>query len=549
MRRFLPKCLVAGLIAAVQWFSPALAQQPVQSAAPSIMNGLSNLHHPVTTRTAEAQKFFDQGLRLIYAFNHDEARRAFEQAARLDANMAMAYWGIAKAVGTNYNVPVYFFPGAEKTGYDNIQKARSLEAKVSESERGYIEALAKRFTSDAQPDYRSLDTAYSNAMRDLSQRYPDDLDAATLFAESMMDLRPWKLWNHDGTPAEGTLEIISVLESVIRRDPNHIGAVHLHIHAVEASPTPDHGLASANRLASLAPNAGHLVHMPSHIFIRTGFYSDAARTNVEAAEVDEAFIKATGAHGIYPMMYYSHNLHFIAAAAMMNGRYAQAKNAAERLESNIVPHLKEMPMMEGFMTVRLSVDTRFHRWSDILKAREPDPAMKIWNSTWHYARGMALVATGKLDEAEKEHRFLEELQARTPDDAIFRMPANNKTKDILKIAANDLGSRIAFAKHEAATAVRLLEEGVAIEDSLVYTEPPEWYAPVRESLGDVLLATNNYSKAEEVYRADLERNPRNARSLLGLAKALEAQNKTYDASFVRQQFLEAWKDADSPADE
>jgi len=397
MKRFVRAAiLIAGSIGVVQWSLPVLAQQHSQASQTALMTGLSELHHPVTTSNPEAQKFFDQGLRLIYGFNHDEARRAFERAAQLDPSMAMAYWGIAKAVGTNYNVPVYFFPGAERTGYDNIQKARALEARVAESERGYIEALSKRFTTDAKPDYHALDAAYSAAMRELSQQYPDDLDAATLFAESMMDLRPWKLWNHDGTPAEGTPEIISVLESVIRRDPNHIGAVHLHIHAVEASPTPDHALASANRLASLAPNAGHLVHMPSHIYIRTGFYADAARTNVEAAEVDEAYIKATGAQGIYPMMYYSHNLHFIAAAAMMEGRYAQAKNAAERLEANILPHLKQMPMMEGFMTVRLSVDARFHRWNDILKAQEPDPSMKIWNSTWHYARGLALVGTDNI---------------------------------------------------------------------------------------------------------------------------------------------------------
>src|SRR5689334_20129383 len=344
-----------------------LAQQHPMSAAGrpvTMIEGLGDLHHPATTSNAEAQQFFDQGLRLIYACNHAEAERSFRHAAELDPKLAMAYWGIAEAVGPNYNDPA----SDERfmQAHQAIQKAMDLSSNASASERAYISAMAKRFPADPKADRRKAAEDYRDAMRQLSKQFPDDLDAATLFAESSMTLHPWGLWHLDGTPEEGTDEIVTTLESVIHRDPNHLGAVHYYIHAVEASPNPDRALAGANRLAALAPNAGHIVHMPAHVYIRTGDYDAAVKTNEDAAAVDRAYIKATGAQGIYPMMYYSHNLHFIAMCASMNGNYAEARKNADLLVANVAPHVKEMPPLEGFMTIPMAVAVRFHQWNEIL---------------------------------------------------------------------------------------------------------------------------------------------------------------------------------------
>jgi len=300
-----------------------------------LMDGLSNLHHPVSTENAEAQKFFDQGLRLVYAFNHEEAARSFHRAAELDPKLAMAWWGVALAVGPNYNLPVD--PEHEKLAVEAIEKAHALASSASPIEQAYIDAMAKRFSADPKPDYHQLDINYSRAMADLTHRYPDDLDAATLYADSLMNLRPWQLWNHDGTPAEGTTEIVSTLEGVLRREPNHIGAMHLYIHAVEASPNPERALPYADRIPALAPAAGHLVHMPAHIYERTGNFDGARAQNVAAARADEAYAAASGSQGMYMMMYYSHNLHFGAVSASMQGRCAEAKSQADRLPTIFAP--------------------------------------------------------------------------------------------------------------------------------------------------------------------------------------------------------------------
>ncbi len=294
-----------------------LAQKPVDPKPVFLMEGLGNLHHPVSTKSAEAQQFFDQGLCLVFGFNHEEAARSFHRAAELDPQLAMAWWGVALAVGPNYNMPVD--PEHEKIAAEAVAKARALSAGASPNEKAYIEAIAQRFSSDSKPDYHQLDVNYSKAMGELTKKYPEDLDAATLYADSMMNLRPWKLWNADGTPAEGTVEIVATLEGVLRRDPNHIGAMHLYIHAVEASPNPERALPYADRIPTLAPSAGHLVHMPAHIYERTGNFNGARAQNVAAAKADEAFAASTGQQGIYMMMYYSHNLHFGAVSASMQG--------------------------------------------------------------------------------------------------------------------------------------------------------------------------------------------------------------------------------------
>jgi tetratricopeptide (TPR) repeat protein len=520
-------------------FSQDHITQHAQPRPVTLVSGLSDLHHPVSTKNLQAQQFFDQGLRFIYAFNHDEAERSFQHAAELDPKLAIAWWGVAEAVGPNYNDPADD-PRFAKA-HQAIQKAVDLSANASDAEKAYIEAMTKRFPADPKADRRKAAEDYNGAMREVVKQFPDDLDAATLFAESGMNLNPWGLWHVDGTPATGTLEVVSTLESVLRRDPNHLGAIHYYIHAVEASPNPDRALAGATKLATLAPAAGHIVHMPAHVYIRTGDYEAAVKVNEEAAAVDRAYIKSTGARGIYPMMYYSHNLHFIAMCAAMNGNYLEAKKNGEMLAAHVAPHVKEMPPLEGFMTIPLAVDIRFHQWDEILKTPRPDSAMPVASVFWHFAHGTALAGKGKLDEAEAEHKFLSDAVENTPDDAIFQMPTNNKTKNILTIARNVLGAKIALAKNDNAAVVTQLREAVAIQDSLKYGEPPDWFFPVRESLGAVLLMSGDNAGAEKVFREDLDRNPRNPRSLFGLEQSLRAQGKTYDAGFVNRQFRVAWK--------
>ena len=526
---------------------PAFSQEhPAGAKAKSatLMTGYGNWHHPVSTKNSQAQAFFDQGLRLIYAFNHDEAARSFQRAAEFDPKLAMAYWGIAEAVGPNYNDPAS--ESRFVRAHAAIEKAQTLAADASESDQAYVAALAKRFPADPKSDLRAALEQYRDAMRDVVKRFPDDLDAATLLAEAGMNLHPWGLWRADGAPEEGTEEIVATLESVIRRDPNHLGAIHYYIHTVEASSSPERALAGANRLAQLAPAAGHIVHMPAHIYIRTGDYEAALQTNQKAALADQAYMKAGAAQGIYSMMYYSHNLHFIAMAAAMNGNYLESRRGAQLLAANVGPHVKEMPPLEGFMTVPLAVEVRFHKWNEILKAPQPDPAMHTATVFWHFARGLALAGTGKLEEAEAEHKFVAEAEEKTPPDAIFQMPINNKTKDILKIAKNVLGAKISLAKNDMDAAVNQLRAAVATQDSLKYDEPQDWFYPVRESLGAVLLKIGDDAGAEDVFRADLERNPRNPRSLFGLEQSLKALDRTYDAGFVRKQFDANWKGVARP---
>ncbi len=525
--------LLCGLVEA-QHHSAHSAPRPV-----TLVTGYGDWHHSVTTGSAQAQKFFDQGLRYIYAFNHEEAARSFGRAAELDPKMAMAYWGTAESIGPNYNDPAD--PERFKQAHEAIQKASDLAAGVSGSEQAYIAAMAKRFPAGPDADRRRAAEEYRDAMREVVKQFPDDLDAAALFAEAGMTLHPWGLWHVDGTPEEGTEEVVATLESILRREPNHVGAIHYYIHAVEASPSPERALAAANRLAALMPSAGHLVHMPGHVYIRTGDFDQAVKTNEKAAMVDRAYIQSSGGQGMYPAMYYSHNLHFIAACSSMDGNYEEARKAAGMLSAHVGPLVKSLPPLEGFMTIPLSVEIRFHQWDRILATPRPDPAMKTTNVFWHFARGMALAAKGRLAEADAEYTSVAEAEAATPPDAIFNMPINNKTKDILKIAKDVLGAKIAVAKKDVPGAIALLNDAIAIQDSLKYGEPPDWFFPVRESLGALLLMNNKPDEAEKVFRDDLARTPRNPRSLFGLREALKARHRDYDARFVDQQFKTAWK--------
>jgi tetratricopeptide (TPR) repeat protein len=539
--------LLAYVLVPLAFCGPINAQQHGAHNAPAakkatLMTGLGDLHHPVSTTNAEAQKFFDQGLRLIYAFNHEEAAGSFQRAAELDPKLAMAYWGIAEAIGPNYNDPAD--PNRFKQAHEAIAKAGELAASASPSEKAYIAAMALRFPADPTADTRLAAERYRNAMGDVVKQFPDDLDAATLFAEAGMTLHPWGLWHLDGTPEGGTEEIIAALESVLKRDPNHMGAIHYYIHAVEASPNPERALAGANRLAALAPAAGHLVHMPGHVYIRTGDFEAAIKTNQLAAAADRSYMQANGAGGMYSAMYYSHNLHFIAACSSMNGNYVEAHKAGEMLAAHVGPHVKDIPPLEGFMTVPIAVEVRFQKWDQILSMPAPSADMKTTTVFWHFARGMALAAKGKIAEAEAEHRIVSEAADKTPPDQVFAMPVNNKAKDVLNIATNVLAAKIALAKKDSSNAISLLRQAIAIQDKLKYDEPPDWFYPVRESLGAVLLLNGNAAEAEKVFREDLDRNPRNPRSLFGLSEALRAQNRAYDAQFVDKQFQSNWKNTE-----
>ena len=534
--------LALGLIASALWADHPLGKGEVKPVG--LLPGLGNHHHPVATTSKEAQRWFDQGLLLLYAFNHEAAVRSFVKAAEHDPQLAMAWWGVAVGLGSNYNLEA----DAEqlKEAFAALEKAKKLAAKAPEQERAYIEALAKRYSADPKADRKKLAVDYKNAMGELARRYPDDLDAATLHAESWMNLRPWELWGHDGKPAEGTEEILATLEGVLKRNPDHPGANHYYIHAVEASPNPERGLASAERLKTLVPGAGHLVHMPSHIYWRVGDYEQAAKQNEIAMMVDGDYLKASGAKGVYPLMYYSHNIHFLAVARAMQGRPADAQQAAEKLAGHVGPHVKDMPMLEGFMPTPYLVAVRCGRWQHILKMPAPDSKQHITTAIWHFARGSAFANTGRPKEAEQERQAFLAVSKKVPADAAYG--DRNKAHSVLAIAEHLLEARVALANKDRKSAIEKLRQAVKCEDALNYIEPPDWYIPARELLGAVLIHDGQPAAAEAVFRTALEKHPRNGRALFGLRASLQAQQKDYAARLVDQEFAAAWKHADQTLD-
>lgn len=535
---------------AVLTIAPGVSGQHTHEAstgAASLMPGLGEVNHPVSTKNAEAQRFFNQGLALAYGFNHDEAVRSFKRAAELDPDLAMAHWGVALALGPNINMPR---DGEhDQAAYQAVQKALSLASKASEPERDYINALSKRYSNDPKADLKKLDVEYKNAMAEVVRRHADDLDAATLYAEAVMDLRPWQFWSADGKPAEGTEEMVAVLESVLRRNPDHLGANHYYIHAVEASLHPEWALPSAQRLKTLAPAAGHLVHMPAHIDIRSGNYEAAARSNAYAAEADREYFKTTGQTGMYPTMYYSHNLHFLAVAHAMQGRYQDSKRAADQLAAHLSPNLKAsgpmleavLPLLDAFLPTPTLIDVRFHRWDDILKSSAPNQSLKVNTALWRFARAMAYAGSGKPVEAKKEHDALTAAMEGIPAGRSYGF---NTASAVLAIAENVSSARIALAQSDRRLAIERLRKAAALEDALNYDEPEDWYIPVKESLGSLLIQNGDFADAERVFRSELQKHLRNGRALFGLVESLKAQGKTLAAQFVQSEFEAAWKNAD-----
>jgi tetratricopeptide (TPR) repeat protein len=505
-----------------------------------LLVGLGHLHHPISTKNPDAQRYFDQGLTLVYAFNHDEAARSFAYAAKLDPKCAMAQWGIALARGPNYN-EWFVDAGREKTSAQAIKKAQTLAANASAAEQAYIRAFAKRVSEDPKADQTKMDTAYRDAMRDVMRQYPADSDAAVLFADAAMDLHAWMLWKPDGKPEEGTLDAIAALETVLKRDPDNIGANHFYIHALEASPHPEKAMLSAQKMARLAPGAGHLVHMPAHIYIRTGDYHAASVSNEQAIGADAGYINQYHVDTMYSMMYYTHNMHFLVVTAGMEGNFAQANRVAARMMKGIGPMAAVHPEAQAFLPTQMLVLVRFRKWPEIEQIPEPDKKLAVVHALWHFARGMAFSGEGKLDQAAKEHSgFAADVKALPPKDGY----GYNTNAQIFDIATAMLDANIARARHDYNRAAMLLDKAAKGEDTLNYDEPPDWYLPPRESLGAVLLQDHRASEAEAAFRAELKAHPKNPRALFGLSEALKAQGKTADAAAARKDFDAGWTHAD-----
>jgi pimeloyl-ACP methyl ester carboxylesterase len=495
---------------------------------------------PVTTSVPQAQRFFDQGLRLLYAFNHAESVRAFREAARLDPGLAMAHWGRAIALGPNLNAPMTQENGRQ--AYSAIRRARALSSRATPREQALIEALSLRYAADGKGDRAALDRAYAGAMQKAADRFDDDPDVQTLFADAQMNTMPWDYWQKDGTAKPATARILAVLERVIARQPDHAGALHYHIHLLEASADPDRAEASADRLGSLMPSAGHMVHMPAHIYIRVGRYADAAEVNVRAIAADEDYLAQCQAQGLYPVSYYPHNLHFLWAAATFEGRRAVAVDTARRLAEKVPHHhAGALAWTADYPVTPMLAYARFGMWQEMLIEPKPPANEPYAIGVWHYGRGLGFVARGRLDAAATELTSLK---------AIMKHQAFATTlKDLpmltnLQIASRILEGELSLRRGNADAAIAALNEAVKIEDGIPYNEPPVWHHPPRQVLGAILLEAGRPAEAEAVYREDLKRFRENGWSLFGLAKSLDAQQKSSEALEVRRRFETAWKRAD-----
>ena len=537
--------LVVGISCWLAMFSPAEADSGDQTAAPPLFDNLGSLHHPITTTSEQAQRYFDQGLRLVYAFNHEEAIRSFEAAAHLDSQAAMPYWGIALVLGPNINSAME--KKDEHRAIEMVQKARRLADRATPGEQAYIDALVARYVGRKGTTRKRLDEAYAKAMRVVAQRFPEDADVATLFAEALMDLRPWDLWKPDGGPQPGTDEIVTTLESVLAQNPDHPGACHYYLHAVEASSQPERALSCAEQLPGLMPGAGHLVHMPAHIYMRLGRYHEAVERNQQAAHVDEQYLASQHPTGEYADGYYTHNLHFLWASLAMEGRNVEAMKAARDLTATItVEEARKDRSKELYLPTPIFSMIRFGRWEELLRELPPPKGLRLMEGMWRLGRGLALVAIGRLPGAEGEHVVLAGLTKQIRRD---RTTEEKTERALLKIAERILAGELAARRQRYDDAIRLFEEAIKMEEALPFSEPPLWPLSVRHHLGAVLLLADRPSEAEAVFRADLLHYPDNGWALIGLVQSLRAQQKDDQAAEVEDRLKKAWAHADFiPAD-
>ncbi|MEZ5401408.1 MAG: hypothetical protein R2729_17185 [Bryobacteraceae bacterium] len=511
-----------------------------------MLSNLGAYHRAVSTKNVEAQRFFDQGLVLVYAFNHAEAVRSFQEAARLDPECGTAYWGQALALAPNINDPA-IGPDREKQGAEAIAKAMAKRTGLSPVETGLIEALATRFTASPEPDRKALNEAYASAMKALHARFPEDNDVAVLYADAVMNTMPWDYWSReDGKPRPGIADAVAALETVMRREPAHPGANHVYIHAVEASPDPDRAVAAADRLGKLVPGAGHLVHMPAHIYIRVGRYEDGSEANRRAISADEDYISQCRAQGIYPAAYYPHNIHFLFATLAMSGRSAEALDAARKVASRH-SHDQFQDLGFGFphllRAMPLFAQVRFGKWEEILAETEPGADYPFHRVIRYFARGYAHLANGDSAAAEAD---LAALRASAADSRLAEMKIFelNDLATLAVIAENMLAGELAAARGRNREALSLMTKAVALEDGLLYSEPPDWPLPPRQYLGSMLLRTRRPAAAEKAFRADLMRHRDNGWSLRGLQQSLAAQGKTGEAAEIEERFHKAWVHAD-----
>jgi tetratricopeptide (TPR) repeat protein len=517
-------------------------QPTADTGTTPLYDNLGTLHKEITTRSQETQQYFDQGLRLTYAFNHDEAIKSFKQGLQHDSTCAMCYWGIAYALGPNINVSMD--TSAVRPAYAAVQQALKYAGSVSPLERAYIEALAKRYSSDPSAGRPALDTAWSKAIGLVSYAFPKDDDAATLYAEALMDLRPWDYWTNGGRPkARSSLEQVRVLERVVKRSPDHPGACHFYIHAIEASPAAYKALPCARRLGSLMPGAGHLVHMPTHIYIKLGEWDLAAEDNAHALHADEQFISERHPTGVYPMGYYPHNFHVMWYALNMMGRSEEAIKTARSIGEKVpVAVVRQIPSFEGYTPTLLYTLIRFSKWDEILKQPAPPPDLRYATGMWYYAQALAHIASEKPESASVERDSLVAIATTMPAD---RMIGYNHAKSVLDLAVSHLAGEMAAKNGDTNEAVKQLRQAAAQEDELRYDEPPDWYLPIRQRLGAVLLAAGRPRQAETAFREDLVQRPENGWSLHGLAQSLSAQGRAREAARVEERFRKAWRTADA----
>ncbi|MDR4516192.1 MAG: hypothetical protein MRK00_02200 [Nitrosomonas sp.] len=525
-------------------FLPHTREWEQETGVP-LLSGMGAYHHAISTRNPGAQRYFNQALVLSFAYNHAESVRAFHAAQKLDDRCAMCYWGEALALGPNINVThhgkVVMADEARVQAFAAIQKAVALKHHASEKEGDYIDALATRYNGDLSTTRDQLDQAYMEAMRDLSRKYPVDDDAASLYAESMMNLMPWDYWLDPDTPKALTAELIKVLENVLERSSRHPLGIHLYIHAVESSSNPGRAEQAADVLLDLVPGAGHLVHMPSHTYWRVGRYSDAAKANMKAAAVDEAYIAACNAGGFYPAAYYPHNLHFLWAAYSMEGRSRDAFETAHKVAESISEELvDEFPVVEFYKTIPLLSLTGFGKWHEILAEPQPPAHRVLSTAIWHYARALANIRLGRIDAARTEHARLIELKTNASITALDAMdyPASR----LLQIADFLVAGEQFMAQGKQLQAISAFEHAVAIQDGLPYMEPPYWYYSTRHTLGKALLTSGDFARAEAVYQENLKNYPKNGWGLYGLMQSLNAQGKSSDE--VMKAFENAWRHAD-----